>query len=246
MSIAGKLVQRVLKSAGMELVPYPPCDWVAARNILRNVLNKLAIDCVLDVGANRGQYGSMLRDIGYRGRILSFEPVGANFEALTACAAGRGPWNCLHYALGAADGQAEINVADEDVFSSFLKPREDSQARFPRNKVARMETVQVRRLDGVLDELNAGLAAPRTYLKMDTQGFDLEVLAGATGVLKSILALQTEVSFRPIYHGMPSYQDSLREFQAQGFEVVDFMPVNRERDGLRVIEMDCVMARGSD
>jgi hypothetical protein len=45
---------------------------------------------------------------------------------------------------------------------------------------------------------------------------------------------------------MPSYQDSLREFQAQGFEVVDFMPVNRERDGLRVIEMDCVMARGSD
>lgn len=244
MSIAGKLVQRVLKSVGLELVEYPPRDWTAGRNILRNVLAKLAIDCVLDVGANRGQYGSMLRDIGYRGLILSFEPVGANFEALAARAAGRGPWNCFRYALGAADGEAEINVTDEDVFSSFLKPTEDSQARFPRNRVARMEKVQVRRLDGVLDQLSDGLSSPRIYLKMDTQGFDLEVLAGATGVLDRILALQTEVSFRPIYHGMPSYQDSLREFQARGFQVVDFMPVNRESDGLRAIEMDCVMVRG--
>jgi FkbM family methyltransferase len=227
----------------MEMVPYPPADWVAGRNILRRVLSQLSIDCVLDVGANRGQYGSLLRDLGYRGQILSFEPVRANFEALAACAAQRGPWKCFQYALGAADGQAEINVTDEDVFSSFLKPREDSLERFPRNRVIRSETVQVRRLDAVLAESLAGVTEPRIYLKLDTQGFDLEVLAGAAGVLPGILALQTEVSFRPVYHGMPGYEDSLRAFQACGFGVVDFMAVNRDSGGLCAIEMDCVMAR---
>jgi FkbM family methyltransferase len=243
MSKAIKLVQNLLKSAGMEMVPHPPSDWVLCRNILRNVFNKLSINCVFDVGANRGQYGSMLREIGYRGEIISFEPVRANFEALKACAARRSPWKCFQYALGAKEGQAEINVTDEDVFSSFLKPREDSQERFPRNRVTRSEPVNVRRLDAVFAECVAGIVSPRIYLKIDTQGFDLEVLAGAAGVLLSVLALQTEVSFRPIYHGMPGYQDSLREFQARGFGVVDFMPVMRDSGGLCAIEMDCVMAR---
>jgi FkbM family methyltransferase len=238
-----KLIQKVLKSAGLELVPHPPSDWVACRNILRNVLNKLSINCVLDVGANRGQYGSMLRDIGYRGQIFSFEPVRDHFEALSACAASQGPWKCFNYALGARNEQAEINVTDEDVFSSFLAPREDSQERFPRNRVTRSETVQVRRLDSVLSECIAGVTSARIYLKMDTQGFDLEVLAGAAGVLPSVMALQSEVSFRPIYYGMPGYQDSLRELQALGFGVVDFIPVNRDSGGLCSIEMDCVMAR---
>jgi FkbM family methyltransferase len=240
-----KLVQKVLKSAGLELVPHPPNEWVACRNILRNVLNKLNINCVIDVGANRGGYGSMLRDIGYSGHIFSFEPVLANFEALSTRAAQRGPWKCFHYALGARNEQAEINVTDEDVFSSFLKPREDSRERFPRNRVTRSETVQVKRLDSVLAECIAGVASPRIYLKMDTQGFDLEVFDGAAGVLPSVLALQSEVSFRPIYHGMPGYQDSLRKFEAHGFGVVDFMPVMRDTGGLCSIEMDCVMARTS-
>jgi FkbM family methyltransferase len=238
-----KLLQKILRAAGGELVRYPPEDWLAERNILRNVLEKLGINCVLDVGANQGQYGGTLRDLGYRGQIISFEPVSGNFEALTKCAERRGPWKCFHYALGAAEGKAEINVADDTVFSSFLTPRKDSQERFPRNRVARLETVRVARLDAVLSECLAGIASPRIYLKLDTQGFDLEVLRGASGCLPLILGLQTEVSFQPIYNGMPGYEDTLRAFQAAGFGVVDFIPVNRDSSGLRVIEMDCVMAR---
>ena len=238
-----KFIQSTLRKAGYEVVRHRPNDWVRCRNVLRKVFEKREINCVIDVGANRGQYGSLLRSIGYSGQILSFEPVGANYEALAICAAAGGRWSYFRYALGAADGQAEINVGDEDVFSSFLEPTEESRLRFPGNRVARVETVQVRRLDSVLDELTIGLSSPRIYLKLDTQGFDLEVLAGATGVLDRILALQAEVSFRPIYHGMPSYLDSLREFQAHGFEVVDFLPVCRDIDGLRAIEMDCVMAK---
>jgi len=238
-----KLIQKVFQSAGLELVRYPPGDEAQSRNILRRTLKDLSINCVFDVGANRGQYGLLLRDYGYSGQIFSFEPVRANFEALAERAAKAGPWTCFHYALGAAKGTAEINVTEEDVFSSFLTPSEDSKKRFPRNRVTCTETVTIKRLDTVLPECISGMDSPRIYLKMDTQGFDLEVLAGASGVISRILALQSELSFRPIYNEMPSYLDSLKVFMANGFRVVDFIPVSRDRDGLSVVEMDCVLVR---
>ncbi len=237
MSKSVRLLQSALRKFGMELAPYPTADWVLARNILRNLFLRLDVACVLDVGANRGQYGSMLRDIGYHGKIVSFEPVRENFEALQECAKTRGDWSCFNFALGREDTERDINVMDEDVFSSFLNPLDDPAKRFPRNQVARTERVQIRRLDRL--EL-----PPRgIYLKMDTQGFDLEVLEGATGMLDRVVALQTELSFRPIYGAMPGYRDTLRECERRGFCVADFMPVNRESDGLRAIEMDCIMVR---
>lgn len=240
-----KSIRKVLHSAGLDIVKYPPADWewAGSRFILARTLQQLAIDCVLDVGANRGQYGRQLRDLGFRGQILSFEPVRDNFNALEECAAKLGPWKCFNFALGAVAGDAEIHVTEEDVFSSFLQPMEESLERFPSSRVTRVETVQVRRLDAVLEECAAGVPGSRLYLKLDTQGFDLQVLAGASGVMDKILALQTEISFRPIYHGSPGYEDSLRAFQAQGFGVVDFMPVVRDSAGLCAVEMDCVMAR---
>jgi FkbM family methyltransferase len=238
-----KRIQRVVNAAGLDVVRYPPGDWVAARYTLSNILTKLDIDCVLDVGGNEGQFGCQLRDLGYRGHIISFEPVRAMFEVLSECAEKRGSWKSFNYALGRAEGKAEIHVAAGDTFSSFLQPRADSLARFPENRVVRSEEVAVHRLDSVLDRCLEGIRKPRIYLKIDTQGFDLEVLAGASGIIDRILALQTEISFRPIYDASPSYVSSLDACQSLGFQVVDFIPVTRDSDGLCAVEMDCVMAR---
>jgi hypothetical protein len=104
----------------------------------------------------------------------------------------------------------------------------------------------IRRLDAVFDECMAGIPARRLYLKIDTQGFDLEVLRGADGVLANFQGAQTEVSFVPIYHQMPKYFESLRELESRGFSVVDFMPVLRANKGPLMMEMDCIMARNSE
>ena len=230
---------------GYEVVPFPPSDWVRSRDSLRRVLNKLSIDCVIDVGANHGQYGCQLRDIGYKGWIVSFEPVRGPFEDLSRCAAARPPWRVFQYALGTKDGQAEINVIENDELTSFFTPLGPSKT-LPDNRVSRRETVEVRRLDTIFDECVTGIAARRFYLKIDTQGFDLEVLRGADGILAKILGMQTEVSFIPIYKGTPGYLESLKEFESSGFSVVDFMPVTRAvEDDLLMIEMDCILARGS-
>ncbi len=241
---AVELANGCLHSLGYELVPYPPSDWARSREVLERVLGKLAIDCVFDVGANRGQYGDQLREIGYKGWILSFEPARALFDDLSRRAARRPPWRVFPYALGSENGQAEINVGESSFLTSFLVPLGPSKT-LPMNRAIGKETVEIRRLDSIFEQCMEGIGARRIYLKLDTQGFDLEVLRGAEGILGSVLGAQTELSFVPIYHEMPGYMESLREFENRGFSVVDFVPVTRVSGDLLMMEMDCILARGS-
>jgi hypothetical protein len=90
------------------------------------------------------------------------------------------------------------------------------------------------------------ISSPRIYLKLDTRGFDLSVMEGAQTILPKILALQTEVPLRTLYHGMHSFAESISRFRAAGFEIIDFATVNRDIDQLCAIEMDCLMARRPD
>ena len=89
----------------------------------------------------------------------------------------------------------------------------------------------------------AGIDAKHLYLKMDTQGFDLEVLKGSDGVLDKFVGAQTELSFVPLYEGMPGHLEALKEFESRGFSVVDFVPVTRVAGGLLMMEMDSILAR---
>jgi hypothetical protein len=104
------------------------------------------------------------------------------------------------------------------------------------------ETVEVRRLDELFAQIAAPATHPRTYLKMDTQGFDLEVLAGASGCLDEVVALQTELSVRALYEGMPSWLEALTELRRLGFTPTGFYAVGRD-SSWRVLEYDCVMTR---
>ena len=146
----------------------------------------------------------------------------------------------IHYDTG-------VNVAELNLFSSFLTPKAEAPRNAPwffsKNRTERKEEVAVRRLDDVLEACLDGIASPRMYLKMDTQGFDLEVVKGAESVLPSMLALQTEISFKSIYDEMPGFMESIKELQARGFDVTDFLPVTSAVDQLSAIEMDCIMAR---
>lgn len=238
------VIQKILRSIGYELVVITEPEWARARVILRAVFQKLAINCVLDVGANVGQYATALRQFGYAGWIISFEPVQRCFDQLRARAACDPKWRVYPWALGSHDGEATINVTQWPVFSSFLQPDPRALARFESvNSVVATERVSMRRLDSVVSTCLEGIVAPSLYLKLDTQGFDLSVIEGATAVLSRIKGLQTEVAFRKIYLQMDDVTQSLHALAAKGFEVVDFNPVTRELDGLRVIEMDCFMVR---
>ena len=211
---------------------------------LHHLLPLLGIDCVLDVGANDGQYAAMLRKTGYRGRIVSFEPVAKTYAMLTERAAKDPDWTVHHCALAAMAGRKRINVTRSTVFASFLDPSDYSKQKYPKDMpVERTEEVRLRTLDEVLPEVTKDLRAPKLFLKMDTQGYDLQVFAGAKKSLPKILALQTEISIQAIYKGMPDYLKSLGVYTKAGFVISGLYPVSRDRDTLALIELDCVMRR---
>lgn len=213
------------------------------RDYLSRLFARLGVNCVIDVGAHFGEYGRFLRAVGYTGLIVSFEPVEASWERLCRVAGQDGNWTVYRAALGSGDGFAELNLTAGSDFASFLGPNEYARAEFPGSSlVVGHELVAVKRLDGIFAECTRGMANPRVYLKLDTQGYDLEVLRGADGCINRVVALQSEVSVKPIYREQPSLADALGYIDRLGFEVGGLYPVTRDSEG-RVVEFDCVALR---
>lgn len=238
---AHMLARHLLRRAGYDFVRYP-YHWSLAGH-LKFVLSRLNIDCVLDVGAHHGEFGLLLRQIGFKGKIISFEPVLQNYEALAKVCRLDNYWDCYRIALGNDSGMAHIHVMEGTTFSSLRAPSEFGKSRFGAQLVSHeTQRVPMRRLDGILSEILFLEKGPRIFLKMDTQGHDLDVLNGARGCLQYIVALQSEVTFKPIYHNMPLYKDFIDAAVALGFEVTGLFPVSREHR-LAVIELDCVMVK---
>jgi FkbM family methyltransferase len=212
---------------------------------LQILFGLLKIDAVFDVGANKGQYGRMLRKTGYTGTIFSFEPVQSCFQELAAASAADADWHVFNYALGAAEtASMDINVMDASEFSSLLQPNAYAKDLYAQKiPVKTTETISVKRLDDIFSTLIGDNKYKGLFLKMDTQGYDLKVLTGATQALNSVVALQSEISVTSLYEGMPDYIESLNTFRQAGFELTGLYPVSRDPSSLRLIELDCVMRR---
>jgi FkbM family methyltransferase len=195
---------------------------------LIDLVRKLKINVFLDVGANRGFFSKHLRMAGFSGHIFSFEPILEDYERIKQLADGDDKWVACGYALGSESGLKSFNINrvsnNETVLSSFL-PLKDSA------EVTKSTIVEIRRLDDVLPELMQGIDTPRIFLKMDTQGFDGEVISGSTLSLKNVFGIQSELAVVPLYEGMRPYTESPSRYEGLGFRLMDLFVVNRTEIG---------------
>jgi FkbM family methyltransferase len=237
-------LRRRVRSAGFDVVRYPnPTGSLGPH--LAAILDRTGIDTVLDVGAHHGEYGGLLRQAGFSGKIVSFEPVSASFSVLERRAAADGNWTAHRLALGSRNGSADINVASDSDLSSVLPTTAYARTLFSHAaSVIGREAVDVRRLDAILDRCLDGGGERGLFLKTDTQGLDLEVIAGATACLDRICGLQVELSVKPIYDGMPSHVEALSALRDYGFSPTGMFPVQRD-EKLRIVEFDCVFVRAA-
>ena len=232
------LLKRVAMAATAAHAPFPEAavDRFVELNRLKRLLESLQINCVLDVGANTGQFAEEVRGIGFRGRIVSFEPQEQEFSTLSRRFRNDHHWRGFSYALGAAPGQTAINVVlGLTVMSSLLEPKRAVAG-------LKAQPIEVKRLDGVFESAINGVRDPRVLLKMDTQGYDLNVFEGARACLDHIVALQSELSVKPLYHGMPHYLDALRIYEEAGFSLYHLAVVTRTEAG-EIQELNCLMTK---
>jgi FkbM family methyltransferase len=203
---------------------------------LRRLLQTLKVNCVLDVGANCGQFALELRKLGYQGRIISFEPSLDVFKTLQKTFRHDKKWTGHQMALGAEEGLMKLNVVPHlTVMNSLL----EMQSNWPGLTT---EEVQVRRLDRLLPAILSDIGDRRIFLKMDTQGYDLQVFEGASDCLDSICGLQSEPSIQPVYQQMPHYIEALSVYENAGFELYNMSVVCRIADG-GLQELNCFMKR---
>ena len=211
---------------------------------LETLFKELHVDCVLDVGANQGQFARLLRDsLRFQGRIASIEPQREVFERLRSAMAGDPSWSGHPIALGASETTAELTIFDRTEFSSFRRPSDYGEASFDTLAgKTQIESVPVRRLDDLWPDLVGDSRA--VFLKLDTQGFDLEVLKGGTQSLPRVVGLVTEVAAMPIYEEVPKFSEHIQTLLSYGFDITGLYPETRDA-ALRVIEFNCVMRRST-
>lgn len=226
---AGHPLRAALRATGLDLVRFP-------RGPIAEHLNGLGVDTVIDVGANEGQYARQLREYGFTGRIISFEPGAAAFAALQRAARPDANWTCHPHACGQVNTTMELAVSAHSVFSSLRPVRADTVALASDADVVRHERVDVRRLDGLWGPL--ALEGRRVWVKSDTQGSDRDVLTGLGTQLASVVGIQIEMSVVPLYEGQPSWTEMIAWLESEGFALSSVIPGFRDPGRWRLLEMD--------
>ena len=203
------------------------------------LLQQLDVNVVLDVGANRGQYAKRLRENGYTGRIVSFEPVPQIAEELEKASAEDPEWHVLRYALGERVETSEIHVGvGQGRFSSLLPPTDfgksciDADTTVPVSVPRRRPPRRCRRRGG----------EPARVPQTRHPGLRPAGVRGRGRPSGRPRRHAVQVSLVPLYEGMPHLTDQL-ELRSRGIGLTGIFPVIVDRPTMRVIEFDAVMVR---
>jgi FkbM family methyltransferase len=236
-----KQLRSIAATAGYEIQPVSVYTSSGLR--YRLLFSRLNIDLVLDVGANAGHFASQCRTNGYKGEIISFEPSSDAHRLLLASAAKDPLWNVAdRMALGAAPGETEINISANSFSSSILPMLDSHRSAAPESMYIQKEKVPLRRLDDVLAATAPGR---RIFLKLDVQGYEPQVLAGAANILDHALAVQLEMSLLPLYEGEVLMSDMCADMNAKGFELWNLDPSFRDSATGRLLQADGIFTRQS-
>ncbi|MFD2255858.1 FkbM family methyltransferase [Luteolibacter algae] len=213
-------IVKVFNNLGYDLRRYRPDTHSLAR---RKAQMKLyGVDLVIDVGANAGQFGEELRHNGYLGEIYSFEPLNDAFSVLESVASRSKDWRVKNCALGAERGTSIIHVSGNSFSSSLLDMLPSHEEAAPDSKYVRDQEIQVETLDDLLPEISQ--ADRSIWLKIDTQGFEHQVISGAVKSLHRIHTIQMEISLTPLYSGALNIQEMITLMADHGYGIIDIEP----------------------
>lgn len=233
-------VKRLLRRIGIEAHLYNVQASPGAQ--LARLLESAGIDLVLDVGANAGHYARSLRDHGYRGRIVSFEPQSSAHALLAAAAAADSGWTAApRMALGDSEGTVVIHVAGNSLSSSVLDMLPAHERAVPGSAYVGSESAPQRRLDRAAAEYLDGARA--ALLKIDTQGSEDRVLAGASGIMDRIAAIQTELSLVPLYAGQLLFDQMRSRLEGMDFALAAILPGHVDERTGRTLQVDGFFVR---
>ncbi len=230
------LLKKIAKRMGFEVIRSSPSTSHSER--MKRLLTHHGINLVLDVGANVGQYGKFLRGFGYSGKIISFEPLSSAYSELEFASRNDPLWTvAARTAIGNADGNIEINISENSYSSSILNILDTHLKAAPKSAYIGSEMVKISKLDSVVKDY-VGNGDHSIFLKIDVQGFEMQVLNGATWVLQETKGIQMELSLVPLYKGQVLFREMLDKMEQFGYELHAVLPGFTDSMSGRMLQMD--------
>jgi FkbM family methyltransferase len=207
---------------------------------LMDFIESREIDTVIDVGANIGQFSESLRAHGYRGKIISFEPTSSAYQILSKKAAADGNWEARNCGLGAASGTATLHASELSVFNSVLELSDVAKLHDNRMAVDHTEEIPIYTLDQLVEPLLRGLRGG-TLLKVDTQGYERQVIEGATKTIPLVAGILMELPVIRTYRGEWQFHEALKYMFEAGFVPAQIQAVGYHgADKVSAVDFDCL------
>lgn len=196
---------------------------------------------MLDVGASAGEYTEEIRRLGYKGRIVSYEPLSSVYSVLWKKAQADELWDTYRCALGEKEEQTFINIAGNSDSSSLLNMLPLHVQSAPESKYVGQELINVVTLDSVFDAICN--ADDNVYLKIDVQGYESRVLRGAEKALRRIDTIQIEMSLKPLYADSPLFDEMHELMSKQKYQLVSIEPGHESRESGELLQFDAIYHR---
>lgn len=207
----------------------------------KKLLQHFGITKILDVGANTGQYATELRKINFEGEIISFEPISSVFEILKKKLINDTKCSFKNFALGDKNETKTINIAKNLASSSFFSRTKYFEEIANYTEYVSEEKVEIKVLDSIFDTLcNANDVV---FLKLDTQGYEKNILSGATASLKKIKGIQIELALKPTYNEQPNFKEIFKIIEDAGFTLYSIEEGFEDENTGRLLEIDAVFFR---
>lgn len=195
------------------------------------------IDMIFDIGANKGQFGELIYKLGYRGKMVSFEPLTSAYEVLLSKCKSIEGWEAAEKcAVGDEDGEIEINISENSISSSVMGMLEEHESAAPQSKYIGTERVKICKLDTIFDK-HAG-NCKNVLVKVDTQGYEEKVLNGCVNSMRKIKGLFLEMSLVNLYEGQALFKDLVDRLSKNGFKMHGIQPAFVNKETGRVLQVD--------
>jgi FkbM family methyltransferase len=232
-----KDINRQLRRFDFQVKKYPDVDLKRRMQLIGN--NN--INVLVDVGANEGQYALLMRDLGFQHKIVSFEPLKQAFEKLEVLSLKDRKWQVENFALGSENAKSIIHISSNSFSSSLLEILPVHLKNAPESKYVAQQEVEVKTLDSVFDTI-CGIG-DRVMLKIDTQGFEKNVLEGAIESLKMISIIQVEMSVVPLYEGEMIFTEMIKYLQDKGFCLRSLENGFSDQESGQLLQVDGIFSR---
>jgi FkbM family methyltransferase len=228
-----------LRNFGLDIKRYNLIESEDFR--LNHFLKINNIDCVLDVGANVGQYARNLRRNGYRKRIISFEPLSSAYEVIKKKSIKDKYWTVHNFGIGEQEKKVDINISKNSYSSSILNILPLHTESDPESKYFSKETISIKKLED-LPEVNFE-KFNKIFLKIDTQGYEDQVLQGIGKLIKKIEGIQIELSLNPLYKDQSLFLQLYQKIKELGFELWDLQRGFSNIDSGKIYQLDGIFFR---